>query len=413
MILYISSKIIEKGGGKVNGKEYFIYLLSCHLNNEKPEGQSGIDWKEIFDLSKKHSVTGIIMTEIRQLDKQYQPEKEIFSAFNQNLGFTLQVYESKISAISKLLSVLTKAEIPHLLVKGAVLRNMYPEPALRTSGDTDVVVKESDFQKTVDVLSENGFETESVEGYVATTLFEDHRFEIHTELESINVQSKIYFSTPFDDISECSGFTYKLMPIYHLIYVITHIAHHMKIGGAGIRMLMDIDVLVRNYPELDYKLFRNICRNIRIEKTADTLFALCIKWFSTPVQCDFSFDSEDNQDFYNDLCSMILDGGTFGFGNGGVGKDNLERSIGKNGKATFFTSLKALFHWIFPSFEYMKGCFLYARKHPVLIPFAWFHRLFKALFVYNKKSTGNLKEIFTGKEMSEKQHQLLTELELK
>lgn len=397
----------------MNEKEYFIYLLSCHLNGEKPMTQSGIDWKEVFELAKKHSVTGIIMTEIRQLDKQYQPEKEIYSAFNQNLGFTLQVYESKISSIAKLLSVLTKAEIPHLLVKGAVLRNMYPEPALRTSGDTDVIVKDSDFLKAVEVLSENGFETESIESYVATTLFDGNRFEIHTELESINVQSKIYFSTPFDDISESSGFTYKLMPIYHLIYVITHIAHHMKIGGAGIRMIMDIDVLVRNYPDMDYNLFWNICRNINIEKTANTLFALCIKWFSTPVYSDFSFDAEENQDFYNDLSSMILDGGTFGFGNGGVGKDNLERSIGDDGKATFLTSLKALFHWIFPSFEYMKGCFLYARKHPVLIPAAWFHRLFKALFVHNKKSKGNFKEIFIGKEMSEKQHQLLTELELK
>lgn len=394
-------------------KEYFIYLLSCHLNGEKPKGQSDIDWKEVYNLSKKHSVTGIIMTEIRQLDKQYQPEKEIYSAFNQNLGYTIQAYETKISAIAELLSVLTEAEIPHLLVKGAVLRNMYPEPALRTSGDTDVVVKDCDFMRAVDVLAQNGFETESIEGYVATTLLGGERFEIHAELESINVQSKIYFSTPFDDISECSGFTYKLMPVYHLIYVITHIAHHMKIGGAGIRMIMDIDVIVRNYPNLDYQLFWNVCRNIRIEKTADTLFALCIKWFDTPVQADFSFDTEDNLDFYNDLCSMILDGGTFGFYNGGIGKDHLERSIGKNGRATFFTSLKALVLWIFPSPEYMKGCFLYARKHPVLIPFAWFHRLFKALFVHNKKSSGNLKEIFTGKEVSEKQHQLLTELELK
>lgn len=397
----------------MNEKEYFIYLLSCHLNNKKPKGQSSIDWKQIYILAQKHNLTGIIMAEIKQLDKAFRPEKDIYSAFNQNLGFTLQVYESKINAISKLLFVLTEAKIPHLLVKGAVLRNMYSEPALRTSGDTDVVVKESDFSDAVKALEKNGFIKEDVSGVVAAMLYGDERFEIHIELESINVQSKIYFSTPFDDISECSGYTYKLMPIYHLIYVITHIAHHMKIGGAGIRMLMDIDVLVRNYPELDYNLFWNICCNIRLEKTANTLFALCIKWFDTPVYSDFSFDTEDNKDFYENLSSMILDGGTFGFGNGGLGKDNLEKSIGESGKATFFTSLKALFHWIFPSKDFLKNCFDYSRRHPVLVPVAWFHRLFKALFIHRKKSTDNFKEIFTGKEISEKQHQLLTELELK
>lgn len=397
----------------MNEKEYFIYLLSCHLNKKKPDGVKNIDWKQVYVLAKKHNVLGIIMSSIKQLDTEFIPDKDIYSAFNQSLGYTVQVYEQKMNAIAALLSVLTKAEIPHLLVKGAVLRNMYPVPALRTSGDTDVIVKNSDYLGVIKLLEKNEFETIKVDGNVATLQLGGERFEIHTELESINVQSKIYFSTPFDDISECSGYTYKLMPIYHLIYVITHIAHHMKIGGAGIRMLMDIDVLVRNYPNLDYKDFWQICSNIGIEKTANTLFALCRKWFDTPVSADFSFDNEEYADFYNDLCNIILDGGTFGFGNGGVGKNNLEKSIGKNGKATILTSLKALLLWIFPPKEYLKNCFLYSARYPILLPIAWFHRLFKALFVHRKKSAGYLKEMFMEKEMSERQHQLLTELEIK
>lgn len=402
-----------QGGDKMSEKEYFIYLLSCHLNGIKPDGVSDIDWGQIYALAKKHNVIGMVMSVIKQLDKEFLPQKEIYSAFNQSLGYTVQEYELKINSIAALVSALTQARIPHLLVKGAVIRNMYPVPALRTSGDTDVVVKESDYLRVNEILNKNGFETEGVGGNVATLIFGSERFEIHTELESINVQSKIYFSTPFDDISECSGYTYKLMPVYHLIYVITHIAHHMKIGGAGIRMLMDIDVLVRNYPKLDYNKFWQICSNIGIEKTAKTLFALCRKWFNTPVYTDFSFDDEENERFYNDLSSVILDGGIFGFGNGGVGKNNLEKSIGKSGKASFFISLKALFLWIFPPKEYFAECFLYYRKHPVLLPVAWFHRLFKALFVHRKKSKHYLKEMFTEKEISERQHQLLTELEIK
>lgn len=397
----------------MNEKEYFIYLLSCHLNNKTPKGFGSTDWARVYSLAKKHNVTGIAASEIKQLDDEFLPEKQIYSAFNQDLGYTLQGYEFKVNAVSALIRILTAEKIPHLLVKGAVLRNMYPEPALRTSGDTDVVVKEADYYRAVDVLKQNGFKMEYVGGNVAALLYENERFEIHTELESINVQSKIYFSTPFDDISECSGYTYKLMPVYHLIYVIIHIAHHMKIGGAGIRMLMDIDVIVRNYPDLDYSLFKQICSNINIEKTANTLFALCRKWFDTPVLSDFSFDTDENKDFYNDLSSLILDGGTFGFHTGGVGRNNLEQSIGKSGRATFITSLKALFRWIFPSVKHIKGQYPYAYRHPVFVPFAWFHRLFRAAFVNRKHSSVNFKELFNKKEISERQHQLLTELELK
>lgn len=55
-------------------------------------------------------------------------------------------------AMTHLIEVLSQAEIDHLLVKGAVLRFLYPSPELRTSGDTDVVVRLSDYEKSVKVL---------------------------------------------------------------------------------------------------------------------------------------------------------------------------------------------------------------------------------------------------------------------
>ena len=192
--------------------------------------------------------------------------------------------------MTHLIEVLSQAEIDHLLVKGAVLRFLYPSPELRTSGDTDVVVRLSDYEKSVKVLKKAGFKVDFVRKNVSQVVYGGEFFDLHTELESINVQSKIYYSTPFDDISESTGHTYKLKPIYHLLYVITHIAYHLKNGGAGIRMIMDIDALLRYYPDMDMEKFMALCDNIKIKRTAQALIALSKKWFNTPVGNDYTFE---------------------------------------------------------------------------------------------------------------------------
>lgn len=392
--------------------EYFIYLLSCYLNNEKPRGSEETDWQEIYRLAEDHSVTAIITTQIKELPQGSRPKGKLLSAFNQRLGYAVKSYEVKMKAMTRLIEVLTASEIPHLLVKGAVLRFLYPAPELRTSGDTDVVLHPADYEKTIKILENNGFKTDFVRQSFAQVQYGGELFDLHTELESINVQSKIYYSTPFDDISENTGYTYKLKPIYHLLYIITHIAYHLKNGGAGIRMIMDIDAVLRYYPDMDMEKFMSLCDNIKIKRTAEALIALSKKWFKTPVAIDYTFEDGDETSFYKNLSDIIINGGVFGYKNGGVGMVNLQRSMGENGKADLKASFKAFFRWLFPKKAYLQKFYYYSYKHPVLLPAAWFHRLFKALFGHFSVSKKIAREMFTKQEMSSKYFDVLTELQI-
>lgn len=94
----------------------------------------------------------MITQQIKILPAEYRPKGKLLSAFNQKLGITVQSYEIKIRALSRLVSILSAEKTPHLLVKGAVLRFIYPVPELRTSGDTDVVIDPSDYEKTIETL---------------------------------------------------------------------------------------------------------------------------------------------------------------------------------------------------------------------------------------------------------------------
>ncbi len=289
--------------------EYFIYLVSCHLNGENPNGEKRNDWQQIYNLADKNGVSAIAAEVVKKLPEDCRPKGNILALFNQSFDAAMNNYNRKMKSLSAFLSALSLENIPHLLVKGAVLRNLYPEPALRTGGDIDVIVKHADYYDAAKALKSRGFEQKNMKDSEAKFEINGDAFEINTELESINIQSKIYFSTPFDDISESVGYTYKLKPLYHLLYVITHVAHHLKEGGAGIRMITDIDILIRNYRDIDIDSFLLLCENINIRKTAEALIALSKKWFSTPVAINFTFEDEDTRQLLKNLTGVITSGG--------------------------------------------------------------------------------------------------------
>lgn len=392
--------------------EYFVYLISCWLNDEKPRGSEETNWQGIYALAEKHGVTAVIASIISELPQGSRPKGKLLSAFKQQFDYAKHNFDDKMQAMTKLIDVLSQAETDHLLVKGAVLRFLYSSPELRTSGDTDVVLRQSDYEDSIKALKQAGFKVDFIRQNVSQVVYHGEIFDLHTELESINIQSKIYYSTPFDDISESTGHTYKLKPIYHLLYIITHTAYHLKNGGAGIRMIMDIDALLRYYPDMDMEKFMAICDNIKIKRTAQALIALSKKWFNTPVGIDYTFEDTDERSFYENLSQLIINGGIFGYKNGGVGMINLQRSMGEDGKADFKVSLKAFVKWLFPSAEYLKRFYYYCYKHPILVPAAWFHRFFKAIFGHFSVSKKIAREIFTKQEMSAKYFEVLTELQI-
>ena len=308
-------------------REYFIYLLNCHLNGVDPRGEKRSDWQQIYNLAEKNHVTAIIAYEIDRLPEDLRPKGELPELFRQSLRTKKDEFDSRLCSLAIFMSTLASARIPHLIIKGTALRNHYPVPALRTGNDIDVIVHPLDYSKAIDTLKQRGLTELSVTRNEAQMQIADDIFEIRTELENINIQSKIYFSTPFDDeISEAMGYTYKLKTVYHLLYLVTHIARHLKEGGAGVRMIMDIDVLIRTHPNIDINEFLSLCDNIKISKTAQALIALSRKWFNTPIAFNYTFEDGDTQ-LLNSLTSAILSGEVFGSAEAEEAEESTEKGI--------------------------------------------------------------------------------------
>ena len=162
-------------------KKYFIELLSSYVNRTAPEGQKA-DYGELFRIAEIHDVGGIIANQLKQIPSEFQPEGEFKSNFNQLLGYTVKNYAVREMAYSSAKEFLNSAKCPHLFVKGVNVKEYYPDPELRTSGDIDVIVNTP--LESINSFAENNSAT--VKEYVSNTLtlvFNSVELEIHSEAD--------------------------------------------------------------------------------------------------------------------------------------------------------------------------------------------------------------------------------------
>ena len=389
-------------------QEYFIELLSSHINGYIPKAQENIDWKMIFDLSNKHNVTAIVATQIKLLPENCRVQGKGKSYFNQFLGKTLQSYDEKVDAYNFFVKTLSQNSIKHLIVKGAVLRDIYPVKELRTSGDTDAVISKQDYEKCKEILLSKGFILSQDTGEELDMYYNGQYFEISNTFEYINEETKRFFENPFDEkLSYCEGCTYYLYPIYHLVYVLYHILKHIKNGGAGVRMLLDICVLFNKY-NIDANEFLTIMTSLNLEKSSKTILSLCKKLFKLDIPLDYKID----EDIENKLLDTIISGGVFGFSNGNLGVVRLASSM--SNKTSRLSSIKAFFGMFIISKDYLMKFYPYARRHKILLPIAYFNRLFDAVFKRGKRNIKNIQSMFSNEnDNAIRLSEVLNELEIK
>lgn len=391
-------------------EQVFLSLLRGYVCSQKLNALPTTDWQALYDLAQSHNVTGLVGRILADLPADHRPPETLAVAFRQAMGQTLMAYEKRMTAVQVMEQTLTDAHIPYLTVKGACTAAAYPDPSLRTSGDTDIVLTPDNQQKAVQALEQRGFAKKVTHDDVVMLTLRGFEFELHTRLESINDGSRALLANPFapEVAYNKSKNIWVLQPVYAVYYTVLHLLHHIKTGGAGVRMLLDTDLLLRKDPSLAPKVLELAARS-GLERSFGCIFALCKQWLDTPLPCSVpALDTDTVEKF----AAVILGGGVFGHGNGNTGAVFLARQKAVKGDNTPFTRLVALFRYCFPKADYMAYQFPYLIRRPWLLPFAYLHRFCRGLFRNRSHSAAALQAIAGKNQGAALLHWVWAELDL-
>lgn len=344
---------------------YSCRLLSLVLNVAEPVAMpEGMTLEGLYAYQNEQDVTNMAYVALQKLGFSAGQLKEFQEDYKLNM---LREARFELGG-QQVFDAFEKAEINFLPLKGAILKNYYPNPALRTFTDIDIYVGK-DFEKAEKVLFELGYEKTGFDEHndVGYSKKPSLHIELHKELFPDDYDFEGYFDEPFKHTDLKDGYKY-----YHLyktddffIHVLCHLYKHFTFGGCGLRQYLDIYVMTKKM-ELDMDYIRSELRSFGMEGFLDTTLKLD----------RFFFDGEKPDDELIEIAEFVFNNSTFGNAENRLVLDYDKQNGEKRtlwGNITYFMDRWQLkYSQMIPRYKVLKYL-------PFLLPFCWIHKLLTAL----------------------------------
>lgn len=296
--------------------------------------------------------------------------------------------------LSALETALTAEGIPFIPLKGAVLRQDYPQPWMRTVGDVDVLVRREELERAVACLTDRLGCEKRTEGTHDVSLFTPGgvHIELHHTLveegraaQSAAVLSRVWeLSRPERE----GGCRYGMPDALFYVYHIAHMAKHVERGGCGVRPLLDLWLLER-------KPHDPAARADLLAQSGLVRFAEVCRGL---VACRFRGD--EPEEAQRRMEAYILDGGLYGSQSN---RTAVEQSR-QGGKFRYVVSR------LFPPADRLSMEFPVLRRHPWLLPGCWLWRFGRLLS--GGRMRRSVAELKTAKPAADSAGALMEELGL-
>lgn len=379
----------------MNVTKLFLSILKAALREERvseiPEMEPE-NWTELYQISEKQSVAPMIYQKIYtnemflKADAGLQEQWKV-STLNQAGN---QARKSALFLI--LYKKMRQAGLLALVVKGIVLRELYPEPDLRISGDEDLLIPREQFEAMDHFMLQEGFLREELA-----------KDKVYQEVGYHNPVTGLYLEVHMDLFPQESGAYGHLNELFsqvfehyetvriqgtdvctlsaseHFLYLFCHSLKHFLHSGFGIRQLCDLLSFAREYRDnIDWCRLSDWMKQYHMYDFAMNLLNIGVE------NLGFSWE-ELGREYPRDaeldslaLLDDMMDGGIFGRSSGNrVHSANITLNAAEHERGSAVSGVAAS---LFPGKEYIRDQYAYARKYHFLIPAAYLHRILKYLF---------------------------------
>lgn len=321
--------------------------------------------RQMYDMSKRNDMAHLVGY---ALEKQslISPEDEVFAAFQKQQYLAIYRYEGMEYEIVRMRDALENEKIDFVLLKGATMRELYPEGWMRTSSDIDILIRQDDLARAEKCLIDNleykqGPQTEhdhslhspgGVHVELHFSLIEDGRAALSSSILS-NVWD---YAAPISDGKNEHVLFDEMFYFYH----VAHLAKHVERAGSGLRPFLDLWLINSNWQEKNLEGRKKLLRQAGLEKFATVCEELSEYWFGNRREISQTTEK---------LELFVLNCGTYG---------TMENSIIITHNE-YGGTRKYIFKRIFLPYKQLAMAYPIIKKHKWLTPFVAVARWCKLL----------------------------------
>ena len=375
--------------------EYLGELVLSQFEKRTPAPiPEGISLEILEDIAKRGHMTYLLLGALLKLELPEETVIKYRSLVKQSMMQTLmQVCEAK-----HLQQKFEQAGIRNQVLKGTILKQLYPSPEMREMSDVDFMLYEDSFEKAEEILNGEGYtKIQEVKHHAVFSKKPYLILEAHWSLYDKNVDKGqyLYYKDNFRAVPvPGTQYTYDFSKEDFYVYMIAHMAKHFYENGCGIRNVADIYVYLKSQGSLlDRAYIEEELKKLGLTSFEAHMSKLAQIWLG----------NEESTEFYNQLFDYMVDCGIYGKGENGVWgqfvKDQAERG----------STLKTWYY--FPGIDYMKEHYPWLEKNSWLLPVAWVIRGVNGMF--NKGKREKKRQVFSlEQEQAERMQNIYRSLQL-
>ena len=135
----------------------FIYLMQLPLGMGPGEAKiHDVDWELMYRLARKQNVVALGYEAARSYTGTSKPSQELMKKWKALSDQSTMQCLYQQAAQEELAEAFDRVKIPFIFLKGALLRNLYPRPDLRSMADIDMLIHEKDAQRIAHIMKKYG-----------------------------------------------------------------------------------------------------------------------------------------------------------------------------------------------------------------------------------------------------------------
>ncbi len=350
--------------------EYIISAINSVINGDDSfQFDADADYDLMLQLALKHKVENVVAYALMPYSDKLPVG--IWKRFEECLYIAVMQDAQQDEALDELLRGFDNADIDHMILKGYIIKQMYPSPDMRTMGDIDILLKPEQSDKAKEVLNEQGYSI-TFENMREYNCFKMPRINMEIHLDMISEQYKElhnYYKDVWEKAKRCKDNSYCMSDEDYYIYHIVHLMKHYKGTGTGIRSFLDIHIYLRQKKDsLDWGYINLEFEKLGIKRFADSCIALACFWF----------DGGEISDTVKDMANYVCESGVYGSEEHAALYGAVQAE--KTGRIKRIRSI------LFPNIHTMSIMYPRLRKSRYLLPFYWMVRLIKKLNKKNRNS---------------------------
>ena len=314
-----------------------------------------------YRLAKSHDLAHLVGTAL--LSGNVTLPEALASTFQKEQMMALYRYTQIQYELDQICAVFEAEQIPHMPLKGAVIRQYYPKPEMRTSCDIDLFVPPEYLDAAVEALASKLHYRKDKKYIYDFALFSPTN--VHVELHFNLVEdakryqkilSNVWKSARLD--TGCQ-YRYLMSNEMYVAYHIIHMEKHFLNGGCGVRPFVDLWI-IKNKMTFDADALMKLMEQCSLRRFAECVFRLCDVWFG-----DLPHDGTTVE-----MQNFIFSAGIYGSLKNKMSISQAE----KGGKMKYYISR------IFLPLGLLKIQYPFLEKYPFLYPVAQVKRWCRILF---------------------------------